>query len=212
MTTIPAERTPAGALRTIPAVIGIGYALSWAIALSIPVPNPGFDESGSSLVAKISGHVAAMDLNYLFSEGVPALGLVIVPLWLARAAGWSRAGRITAIAGAVAAAISLVQFVVGVALAGATSPDTARLLFESLNRLDGAKMFVLAVMGVAGVMAGALPRWLRFTGIAMAVAIAGSGIGYLLLISGMATLAYVSLPLLIVFVTGSGIILGRSAE
>ncbi|MCU1643346.1 MAG: hypothetical protein JWN03_3621 [Nocardia sp.] len=212
MTTIATTRTTAGALRTVPAIAGVGYALSWVIALSIPVPSNGFGDSGSSLVAKIAGHSAAMDTNNLFSEGLPAIGLVIISLWLARAAGWSRAGRITAIAGAVAATISVVEFGIGLALARTTTPDTAHLLFGSLNRLDGVKMFVLAVMGVAAAMTGVLPRWLRYTGIAMAIAIAGSGIAYLLLNSGLATLAYVSLPLLIVFVTGTGIVLGRSAE
>ncbi|WP_327142081.1 hypothetical protein [Nocardia sp. NBC_01327] len=212
MTAIATTRTTAGSLRTVPALAGIGYALSWVIALSVPVPNSAFGDSGSALVTKMAGHAVAMDVNNLFSEGLPAIGLVLVSLWLARAAGWSRAGRITAAAGGVAAAISLVEFGIGLALARTTTADTAHLLFHSLNRLDGVKMFVLAVMGVAGAMTGMLPRWLRYTGIAMAVAIAGSGFAYLLLSSGLATLAYVSLPLLIVFVTGTGIALGRSAE
>jgi hypothetical protein len=109
-----------------------------------------------------------------------------------------------------AALISLTQFVLGVALAGATAPGTAHLLNQTINRLDGVKMLTLAILALAGAASALLPRWLRYEAIALAIAITGSGVAYLLLLQGPATLAYVSLPLLLVFITGTGIALGTA--
>ncbi|WP_344275813.1 hypothetical protein [Actinomadura napierensis] len=203
---------PRRGLLSVPAVAGIGYALSWAAGLSVPVPAAGFGASGSEIVRDYAGHGGALTVQFLLTEGLPAAGLALVPLALGRAARWSRAGRIAAGAGLVAAAISLAQFAIGLGLVATSSPGTAHGLLEALNRADGVKMLVLAAVGVAGALSGTLPRWLRYAGFALAVAIAGSGIGYALLLTGVATLAYVSLPLLILFVAGSGIALGRTGR
>ena len=56
-----------------------------------------------------------------------------------------------------------------------------------------------------------LPRWLRYIGIALAIALTASGVPYLLLLPGGAVLAYMSGPLLLLFITGTGIALGTSA-
>ena len=109
----------------------------------------------------------------------------------------------------LAAGISFVQCLLGVVLAGSTAPGTAHGLFEAVNRLDGVKMFTLAVVAAAGAASGVPARWLRYVGIALALAITASGVAYLLLIPGLVGLAYVSGPLLLVFVTGTGIHLGR---
>ena len=53
-----------------------------------------------------------------------------------------------------------------------------------MNQLDGIKMFLLAIVGLAGAASAVLPRWLRYTGIALAVAMVCSGVPYLLLWSG----------------------------
>ncbi|WP_173095280.1 hypothetical protein [Actinomadura verrucosospora] len=202
---------PRTGLLSVPALTGAGFLVSWAAGLSVPVPPAGLEASGSEIVSACSGHGGALAAQFVLTEGLPAVALALVPLAIGRAARWSRAGRIAAGAGLVAAVVSLVQFAIGLGLVATSSPGTAHALLEALNRADGVKMFFLAAVGAAGALAGVLPRWLRYTGIALAVAIAGSGIGYALLLSGMATLAYVSLPLLILFVTGSGIALGRKA-
>jgi hypothetical protein len=200
---------PRRGLLSVPALVGIGYAVSWAAGLSVPVPAPGFGASGSEIVRDYAGHGGALAVQFLLTEGLPAAGLALIPFAIGRAARWTRAGRIAAGAGLVAAVISLAQFVIGIALVATSSPGTAHGLLEALNRADGVKMFFLAAVGVAGALAGVLPRWLNRTGFALAVAIAGSGVGYALLLDGFATLAYASLPLLILFITGAGVALGR---
>ena len=73
-------------------------------------------------------------------------------------------------------------------------------------------MFALAVLALAGAASGVLPRWLRNTGIALAIAITAFGIAYLLLLQGLAFLAIPSGVLLLVFITSTGIVLGTSPD
>ena len=74
----------------------------------------------------------------------------------------------------------------------------------------------LAAMAVAGVLlsrrTGLVPRWLQWVGVALAVTITLSGFGYLLLLGALSVFAYVSLPLLMLFVTATGIVAGRSGR
>ena len=115
-------------------------------------------------------------------------------------------------AGVAAAVISAAQFCLGIGLAATSSPVTAHVLFQMVNRMDGGKMLVLAVLGAAAAAAPALPRWLRYAGAALAVAIAASGVVYLLLLQSLALLAGPALVLLLVFVTGAGIWLGGTVR
>ena len=117
-----------------------------------------------------------------------------------------------------AAAIALVQCALGLYLALSLVPadhaGTAAVVSETVNRLDGVKMIVLATMAAAGTVlarqTGLLPRWLRWAGVALVIAIIASGVGYGLLNDTLALAAWASLPLLLVWVTGAGIVLGRS--
>jgi hypothetical protein len=201
------------ALLTIPAVTGVAYTLSWIAGLSVEAPSPKLSATGTEIVQEFAGHGGAVAVQLALTEGLPALGLAIVSLALARST--RKAGAVTAawfagVAGVVAAIISLTQFVLGQFLAGATGPGTAHLLFEMVSRGDGVKMFALGVLGAACAASGLLPRWLKYVGIALAAAIFSSGIAYLLMVQSLAILAYVSLPLLLIFITGTGIVLGRT--
>ena len=77
--------------------------------------------------------------------------------------------------------MSLAQCALGLLLAGSAVPDgdsgRAGSLFAAVNRLDGVKMLALVV----------------------------SGVGYLLLSSTLAPVAFVSGPLLLLWVAGAGI-------
>jgi hypothetical protein len=131
----------------------------------------------------------------------------------ARARGQITAGQITAgrfalASGLTAAIISVLQFGLGLLLATTSSPGTAQLAYAAVNRMDGGKMLALAVLGAAGAAMTPLPKWLRITGIALAVSIAVSGVVYLLLLSSLAAAAGPALVLLLIFITGCGIIIG----
>ena len=206
---------PRRRLLTVTGVTGIAFTLSWIAGLSVAAPSPSLTASGAEIVAALAGHGTAVATQFALTEGLPAIGLAVVSVALARAArrsGAAAAARFALGAGVAAALISLVQFVLGLVLAGMSAPGTAGMLYEAVNRLDGVKMFALAILGLAAAASGVLPRWLRYTGIALAVAMVASGVPYVLLLQGGAVLAYVSGPLLLLFITGTGIALGTSAS
>jgi len=201
-------------LLTVPGLAGLCYTLSWIAGLAVPAPSPGFGASGAGIVAALSGHGPALAAQYTLTEGLPAAGIAIIAVAMARLgrrSGATAAARFALVAGLTAAVISAVQFGLGLALAATSAPGPAHLLYSSVNRLDGAKMLALAVLGVAAAAMIALPRWLRWTGIALAVTITCSGLVYLLLIASLAAAAGPALVLLLVFMTGCGIMTGMTA-
>jgi hypothetical protein len=200
-------------LLTVTGVAGMGYTLSWIAGLSVPAPSPKLTASGTEIAAALAGHGTAVAAQYALTEGLPAAGLAIVSIALARAArrsGAAAAAQVALIAGVAAALISLLQFALGAVLAGTASPGTAHLLYDAVNRLDGVKMLALAVLGLAAAASGVLPRWLRYTAIALAITITASGFAYLLLLQNLAILAVPAGVLLLVFITGAGITLSAS--
>jgi hypothetical protein len=208
---------PAGHRRrllTVPGLIGIGYSLSWLTGLAVPAPSPGFGANGTEIVAALSGHAPAFAAQFALTEGLPAASIAVIAVALARTArrsGATSAARFALVAGLTAAVISAVQFGLGLALTATSAPGPAHLLLTSIDRLDGAKMLALAVLGAAAATMTVLPRWLRWTGIALAVAITCSGLVYLLLIAPLAAVAGPALVLLLAFMTGCGIMIGMTA-
>jgi hypothetical protein len=223
MTTLSA--TPVQSRRglpALPAVVGTAFSVSWIAALSVGPGNLDSGATGAEVVAAYSGRAASGAAQYLLSEGLPAIGLAVVGLALAaaaRRAGLLRSARITAVSAVAAAVISVTQCLLGLVMVLGTVPSGAtgstHLLFELVNRMDGVKMFALAALALSGASlagAGVAARWLRIPAYALAATIAGSGVGYLLLLDGLTPLAYLSLPLLLLWVTGSGITLPRKAR
>jgi hypothetical protein len=137
--------------------------------------------------------------------GVTGIGYTLS--WIAGLSVPAPSPKLTASGAEITAAFAL-----GVVLAGTTTPGTAHLLYDAVNRLDGVKMLALAGLALAGAASGTLPRWLRYTGIALAITIAASSVAYLLLLQGLAVLAVPAGVLLLVFITGTGITLGTSTN
>jgi hypothetical protein len=223
-----AAAAAAAARRRIwPIVLGAGYSLTWIVGLSIWPTNLDVRSTGPEILAASAGHRDVAAVQYVLTEGLPGLGLIAMAVLLAGLArrGVS-AGRARAVfaAGALAGLISLVQTGIGLDLSLSAAPaghaSTAHTLFEAVNRLDGVKMLVIAAFALAAgplfrrargpVRRGELPRWLGYAGIVLAASIAVSGIGYLLLIPAPAQAAWVSLPALLVWITGSATAIGRS--
>lgn len=232
-TTAPVPATPAPSrathgrglrvLLTVPAAAGLAYTASWLVGLTVSPSSTNVRSTGAEVVAGYAGHQAAGVTQYLLTEGTASLALAVVAVAVGRAglrAGAGRAARLTMGAGLAAAAIALVQCALGLYLIMSAVPadhiGVAAAISETVSRLDGVKMFVLATMAGAGTVlarqTGVMPRWLRWTGMALVVAIIASGIGYALLNNTFALAAWLSLPLLLVWVTGAGIALGRRAR
>jgi hypothetical protein len=196
---------------TVTGITGVGYTLSWIAGLSIPAPSLGLNPPGTQIVATLAGHQAAVATQYALTEGLPAAGIAIVAVALARAArraGATTAARVALASGLTAAVISVVQFGLGLVLATASAPGTAHLLLVGVNRLDGVKMLALAVLGASAAAMNALNRWVRYIGLALAVSITVSGLVYLLLLPSLWAAAGPALIMLLLFMTAAGIALG----
>ncbi|HEX3811847.1 MAG TPA: hypothetical protein VHX59_03315 [Mycobacteriales bacterium] len=197
---------------------GVLFALAWLVGLFVWTSNTVVSASDATIVRDYAAGSAPAMAQSTLVHGVAGLalaGVVLAALRLLPRDGWARAAGI---AGAAAVAISLVQWVLGMLLAGWAAPAGAAArsgdLFEVINRLDGVKMLALAALAVAGAGAirggRALPTWLAWLGWVLAAALVVSGIGYLFLVGALSGAAYVSLPLLLLWVTGVGVTLGRS--
>ena len=207
-------------LATVPAIAGLAYAASWVIGLAVAPSSTDVNSTGAQVITGFAGHQAAAAAQFLLTEGAASIALAVVAIAVGRAgvrAGACGPARLALGMAVAAASVALLQCALGLYLAisvtAAGHAGTAAALNDAINRLDGAKMFLLAAMAAAGtVMArqtGLLPRWLRWTGVALVVAIIASGIGYALLSNTFALAAWVSLPLLLIWVAGAGIAVGR---
>ena len=216
-----APSMPAGrrSLVAAPAVAGVVYSAAWVLGLAVWPSNLDVAAADVQVVATYGAHRDAAMTQYLLVEGVAAIALAVVVLSLGQAArrsGAERLGRAAVAAGLMGAVLSLTQCAFGLLLAGVVAPDgetdRAGRLFDLINRMDGVKMFALAAMAVAAVGLGrraVLPRWLGYTAAFLTVALIASGAGYLLLNTTAAQAAFVSLPLLLVWVTGAGVAVAR---
>jgi hypothetical protein len=225
MTSTAPSRSIGGRTRllTAPAVAGVAYLVAWVTGLAVWPTNLDVAASGSRVVAAYTGHRGAAMAQSLLVHGVAALALAVVVLALGQAARHRDAGplaRAAVVAGIGAAVVSLLQCALGLLLAGWAVPDgdsgRAGSLFAAINRLDGVKMLALAAMAASGAVlvrrTRLLPSWLGYLGALLAVALVVSGVGYLLLSSALAAAAFVSGPLLVVWVTATGISLAGPQE
>jgi hypothetical protein len=206
--------------RRAPLLAGLVFSAAWVVGLAIFSSSTRVRSSGAEVLAGYAGHQGVAAAQFVLTEVVTAVALAVVALSLARvglrAGADPRLVRAVGVTGILAATIAVIQGVLGVALTtwavSGGHAGAAGALSETVSRLDGAKMFVLAALALAGGALGVLPRWLRAVGFALAAAIAVSGVGYLFLLDGPATAAWVSLPLLMVWVTGAGIVAATAAR
>jgi hypothetical protein len=198
-------------------VAGLGYSLSWLVGLSVFSSSTDVHSGGREIQSAFAGHGAAITAQYVFTEGLPAVCLGVVVVALARSVvADPRARTRLLVSGLMAAIISVIQCVLGIVLITQLVPsdriDAIGRVSDLIDRLDGVKMLLLAVVGLTAGLAIwrerlHLPRWLGYVAFALSAAITVSGIGYLFLVAGPAYAAWVSLPLLLVFVTGSALTL-----
>ncbi len=216
------------------ALTGLVYAAAWVTGLLIGPPTVGLTAPGDEVVSSFTGHQGAAIAQSVLTEGVAGLALAVLVLALGHAAWRYQAYRLASvieIAGLAAAGLSFIQCALGLLLARWAVPagdgSRAGVLFELANRADGAKMLLLAVVAVATIVlarrppllpatlmfraAPVFPAWTVWPSSALAVALLLSGAGSMRLIPALAAAAYLSLPLLLIWVTGAGLLLARAS-
>jgi len=199
----------------LPGAAGVAYLVAWLAGLAAWPSNLPLNATAAQTTASYAAHPAQAAVQYLLVEGLAGLllgvvlGCVLLPR--IRAGAGLRATGAT-VFGAVAVGLSLVQCALGLILvSAATSHDVARCgnLSNLVNQLDGAKMLALAataaLLAALGGPDRALPRWLRVVAVLLGVALIASGCAYLALSQSLAWTAYLSGPLLLLWVTSRGI-------
>jgi hypothetical protein len=204
----------------IPAVAGIGYAAAWMAGLMEWPTNLAINSPGQEVTALYSQHTNQAAAQYFLVEGVAGVLLGVVLLYLFRVVRRQGSGvKVVgaAVLGLAAAALSVAQCALGLLLvSSAKAGGVARTddLYALVNRLDGGKQLLLCASVIVLVVSvhprSVLPWWLEGVAWVLAVTLLPSGFAYLLLAQGMAWTAALALPLLLLFVTGSGIWLTTS--
>ena len=203
----------------LPAYAGIAYVGAWVAGLAVWPQNLPLNAPPAQVAASYAAHPAAAATQYVLVEGLAGLLFGVVLAFALISAGDRRAvrNRFVAAIALAAVVISLVQAVVGMVLvAAATQHDIARAgnLSDLVNRLDGVKMLALATVAAylaARGTAARPPSWLRATAALTAAALIVSGLGYLTLSSTLAGAAYVSGPLLLLWIAATGVWLTRTS-
>ncbi|MEU9419002.1 hypothetical protein [Streptomyces sp. NPDC048272] len=200
-------------------VAGYTHAAAWILGLAAAWgATPEVGDTHAGITTAYADRPAPAVAQALLVHGVAAVGLVVVGSGLL---GWSRrtsnpAAGLAGWAGRVAGALALVQLVlelITVPGADLASPGRTGTLFEVIQRVDGVKMFALAAVAAAVCVASRhgtlLRRWEVVVGWVLTVTITASGIGYLLLSTALASTAFISLPLLLIWIAALGTALRR---
>jgi hypothetical protein len=204
----------------LPAYAGIVYIVVWVAGLAVWPQNLPLNAPSAQVAASYAAHPAAAVTQYVLVEGLAGLLFGVVLAFALISAENRRAvrSRLVAATALAAVVISLLQAIVGMFLvAAAVQHDIARAgnLSDLVNRLDGVKMLALAAVAAYLAARGTAPRtpsWLRATAALAAAALTLSGLGYLTLSSTLAGAAYVSGPLLLLWIAATGIWLARSSS
>lgn len=202
----------------LPGAASIAYVVTWVVGLAVWPVNLAPNATAAQVAASHRAHPAEASVQYLLIEGLAALLFGIVLACVLRANRDHGSGQTTgpALLSVVAVITSLTQCILGLLVTAAATGGhvaTAGSLFEALNRLDGVKMFALA--GATAWLAAtrpALPRWLRRVTVLEVLALIASGCAYVTLSNAFAWTAFVSGPLLLLWVAGAGIALTVAAR
>jgi hypothetical protein len=215
LTRRPPSRLPA------PAIAGAVYVAAWIVGLTVWTSSPGPGATARQVVHDFGAHVVLGAAQFVLVEGLAAIALAYVLIALARRSAEEGAGRaavLLATIGLAACAISVSQCVLGVVLATALASRAhlggAGAVFNVINRLDGAKMLLLAATIAAAAPARKAlrpPRWMAGLDVSAVLALVLSGIGYVTHSGGLSDGAAVSLPLLLTWVATSAVLMARAA-
>ncbi len=210
MTTITISRQTARPTVPLAKVAGLAYVGAWVVGLAAFGAGPATDASDAELARSFAAHQTASALRSTFIHGVAAVALLGVLVALHRRAPIGRA----ALGGGVAAVVlSLTQWVLDLLRSLVATGSTVASLVHTIDRLDGLKMFALALMITTAVRplrrAGVIGRKLRTTGVAAVVALVVSGAAYAAGLTGLMASAGVALVLLLAWVAAVGFALDR---
>ncbi len=189
---------------------GVIYILAWVVGLVVASGGPKPDDPATKVASYYARHEHAAMAGHLLVDGIAALALIGIAFVILRFLRESdeQMAKIGFYAALAAAAVSLLQFVIGETFtydaAHGGSPKTVRDLFVTLNDADTVKIIFLAVMigavSVAARRTGVLPRWFATEGLVTAPLLAISGFAFPFNNGALLALLELTLLLLLIWV------------
>ena len=198
----------------------VTYVAAWIAGL-LAAPAAPSGASAAQLHAHIADHRMGTLVQSLLVHGTAGAALAVLAVSLGRLAARRTGGLGPAVvtgAGIAAALLSWVQVALLVALVAGLdrgSPERTAALREAIDRVDGAKLVALAVFVVAAAVAAARAglghRWLVVAAWVLAPLLAAGAASFVVELQPLTATLYVSLPLLLLVVGGTGIAAWRRA-
>lgn len=205
----------ANPLHVVAMTAGIAYVLSWIIGLSLNAPSLSLNATGDQIIKAFAGHQTVVALQFGLTEilaGIMLAIAVIAVAALARKSGAKQSSQLLLVTGLTTSILSIVMGKLGLWLVYSVVPSgdviSVQQVLNIINRIDGPKMWLLAVMALSGIglaAHGVISRWLKYVGIVLAITLLFSGIAYGLLLNNFAWTAYISGILLLFWVGTLGI-------
>lgn len=203
-------------LRSWPLLSAAGlYVGSWITGLTTAPAAPAPFAGQADVQAFFVAHAAAATLQSVLVHGVSGAALALVVLALVR----SLPAPTRTLAGGLgfsAVGASALQLLLMVALASGVDDAAGATtvgLFHAINYVDSVKLLLLGglvtVVTLVGRRSGLVPRWLGWAGGFLAPLLPISGTAFLVQSDLLFAALYLSLPLLLVWVTGAAIVVAR---
>jgi hypothetical protein len=209
----PSESAPGWA-----AAASLTYVGAWLAGL-FATPAVPSGASAAEVHAHIADHPVGSLIQSLLVHGVAGAALGVLAVTLARLTARRVGGRglgLLAGTGITAAVLSWVQvalLVVLVAGIDTASPSRTAALRNAIDLVDGAKLVTLAVFVVAATVVGRRTglgtRWLTVLASVLAPLLVAGAASFLVDLQLLSATLYVSLPLLLLVVGGTGVMAER---
>jgi hypothetical protein len=188
-------------------VAGATYVAAWVVGLFVAPGAPVATASAGEVQGYYADNGPAILFQSSLIHGVAGLALaaiaIMVPSATDASPGLRRAVRVFGVGAALVSLLQVVFAVFAVSTASTAAATSTAALFHDLNLADTVKLTLLAVFAatatIAAVRAGMLSRWVRFTTVALVIALPLGGLAFVLDLAILNATLMISLPLLLLW-------------
>jgi hypothetical protein len=203
--------------RRVLTAAGLVYVAAWLIGLATAPSAPSPDAADATVQAFYADNGSAALLQATLVHGIAGIALAVFVVALAhRLAAAGAPTTLVLAAGLAAAAVSLVQYAMEIALNRAADGghlSASATLFHAVNIADTVKLVLLAVAIAAATRLAAsndaFPRWVRALGYAVVPTLVLGGLAFVVTSDALSALLALSLLLLLVWVGAVAVIAAR---
>jgi hypothetical protein len=198
------------------AAAAIVYVAAWVIGLATAPSAPSPDAADATIQRFYADNGGAALAQATLVHGIAGIALAVFVVLLARhlAAAGSRRTMIVLATGLTAAAVSLIQYGMEIALnraAANADMSASATLFHGVNIADSVKLVLLAVaIATATRLAGeaqTFPAWLGGLGYALAPTLVVGGAAFVVTSDALSAILAVSLLLLLLWIATVAVVL-----